>query len=764
MKIVVLAITLTAVPLGTYAAQLHTDPIANADYAWAFAGPGASAGTHQLEPIGDCRLGVSTGEKMGKCATFSGGHLTVSDTHVMPIGVNDNFSLALRFYLDSEYFDLSTPADAVLFEWIGHDKAEEAKRHFISFEVLSIGFIRDNRYLGFWIDNCFVNASLKKLRADRWHDAVLRVKDKEAEFFLDGRLVAKKHIERDVIAQQNYKNVDVVARDYCLFGTNHRQDRPYHGKIGRFGIWNTCLADEQVAALSDLPNLDTTLEKPADWQTNWSGFYEEDISLEDAYARMYADYVHFYRRALKEDVYFPRYHLTTPGFMTEPSMSSLKKDAYHIFPHGHINWVDLTYQGGHYWHHFTSQNLLQWKLMRFPEWPHPISGNIIERDGAAVCFPQNVWRQFACEKWISTDHNLEQWRFDKQIDLPPPDSGVFPVDHFIFNHQNRRYMLGAYAGMDRRHPETGGLVELYRATDDTFDTWEYVGEFYRGSASRGVHHPRCFSIADKLVMDSDLPIDSDVEYVLGRIENDKFVREGGGRYQFGYAGWRWGQTITEPSGRVLRWCLFAHLINENNLINDMVRRGWEHAYSLPRVVELKDDWLSFTPAVELSGLRKKHLYKARGQSLQKNRNFLPHLTGDAAQVEVRCTGKVRGNGKLGIVLKASDDDLVRFYYDRRASEIVLQFDKSRHGGLHPGMHANARAPLDLAPGEHLELRLFFDHSIIEVYANGLCSSGRWFPDAPSEIEVGFFAEDDPITIDELDIWELDTIWQEYAEQ
>jgi hypothetical protein len=445
--------------------------------------------------------------------------------------------------------------------------------------------------------------------------------------------------------------------------------------------------------------------------------------------------------------------------MTEPSMSSMKNDAYHIFPHAHISWQFLHYEEQHYWYHLMSPDLLQWKLMPFPLWTRPNAGNIVESAGTGICFPQPAALGF--EKWVSTNADLADWRLDKRVKMPPAASGLVPTDPFVFRNNGRWYMIGGYAGMVDQHPEVRGIIELYRARDETLEQWEYVGEFYRGSGKRTVHHPQLYFVGDKVVMSSDLPIDEDVEYVLGRIENGKFVREGGGTYQFGYDFWRWGQTITEKSGRVLRWCLLTHQYTENLLVGDIVRRGWEHAYSLPRVVSQKNNRLTFAPAGEIAGLRQKSLFSARDLLVGAGQPLFPKLAGNTAQVEVRCLLKPGADSRSGIVLKAAEDDLIRFYYDSQESQLVLDFSQTIHGGAHPGLSAVLRTPLHLEPGEKLDLRLFFDHSIIEVYANGECTSGRWFPNDPGKIAVGLFSSGGKTVFSEADIWEMGAIWKAY---
>ena len=309
----------------------------------------------------------------------------------------------------------------------------------------------------------------------------------------------------------------------------------------------------------------------------------------------------FYQRKLREDIYFPRFHITTPGFMTEPSTSSYFNKAYHIFPHGCNTWsaLGVTYSWDHYWNHLMSEDLLQWEIMPYPGWTRVSAGNIIETPEGGISFPAMTKDGLAYEKWVSKDSRLEHWAFEKPVTIPLPPTGVFPKDNYIFKFNGKWYMLGSYAGHTRKHPEVRGRVELYRARDDYLEDWEYVGLFYQGTVEI-VHHPRLFFDHGMVVMDSDTAIDNGVWYVLGRMEKERFIRKGGGEFLFDQ-NWSWGQSITEKNGRVLRWTLIRNLTTSNNLVTDTVRRGWGNVYSIPLEMEIRDNTLLQYPAEELKG-------------------------------------------------------------------------------------------------------------------------------------------------------------------
>ncbi len=49
-------------------------------------------------------------------------------------------------------------------------------------------------------------------------------------------------------------------------------------------------------------------------------------------------------------------------------------------------------------------------------------------------------------------------------------------------------------------------------------------------------------------------------------------------------------------------------------------------------------------------------------------------------------------------------------------------------------------PLPLAPGDRLQLRVFVDHSVLEVFANGrACLTTRIYPTRPDSLGIGLEA-------------------------
>ena len=68
--------------------------------------------------------------------------------------------------------------------------------------------------------------------------------------------------------------------------------------------------------------------------------------------------------------------------------------------------------------------------------------------------------------------------------------------------------------------------------------------------------------------------------------------------------------------------------------------------------------------------------------------------------------------------------------------------------------------LALEDGEPLVLRVFVDHSVLEVFANSrLCLTSRVYPSTTS-LGVALFAQGGSVHVPALDVWNMRSIWKD----
>lgn len=84
----------------------------------------------------------------------------------------------------------------------------------------------------------------------------------------------------------------------------------------------------------------------------------------------------------------------------------------------------------------------------------------------------------------------------------------------------------------------------------------------------------------------------------------------------------------------------------------------------------------------------------------------------------------------------------------------------RKSSLSPDTIKDLReAKIDLAKEERLELRIFVDRSIVEVFANKQwCLTSRVYPENNSSLNVCLFSKQGETIFNEVRCWQMERIW------
>jgi beta-fructofuranosidase len=233
----------------------------------------------------------------------------------------------------------------------------------------------------------------------------------------------------------------------------------------------------------------------------------------------------------------------------------------------------------------------------------------------------------------------------------------------------------------------------------------------------------------------------------GRYDGTHFKIEGGREFDAGDAFYA-AQSFQEPGGR---WVMIGWMPGTRP-VPMQLEAGWSGAMSVPRVLNLGDDGvLEQSPAPELEILRGE---KREWNALELSGVHRLEVSGDA--LEIRAVFRPGQAARVGLILRVSPDGLetTRIVYDvfnRR-----LSLDRSR-SSLNAEVTTEERG-LDLEITDTLELRVFLDASVLEVFAHGRAISTRIYPTRPDSLGVGVFAEGDTAMLEKLEVWPMRSIW------
>jgi beta-fructofuranosidase len=187
-----------------------------------------------------------------------------------------------------------------------------------------------------------------------------------------------------------------------------------------------------------------------------------------------------------------------------------------------------------------------------------------------------------------------------------------------------------------------------------------------------------------------------------------------------------------------------------------LRAGWSGALSLPRLLSLRPDGLlGVEPIPEIRHLRENHVhFSGRAPPLSKT---LLAVRGDS--LELMAKFSTAQDSQIQIKVRASPDkrEETLIGYDAKTSYLFVDGTRS---SITPAVdHKKVGDIFELRPNETLELDIFLDHSIVEVFANGrACVTSRIYPALPDSLGVDL-STIGSIRLVSLDIWHMKSIWE-----
>jgi beta-fructofuranosidase len=336
----------------------------------------------------------------------------------------------------------------------------------------------------------------------------------------------------------------------------------------------------------------------------------------------------------------------------------------------------------------------------------------------------------------------------------------------IWFHQGRYYLLTGNLlvlrefGEKRQQPEHLGDT-LYLFVSDDLVHWTYLHEFYqsRREWTREFEDDMCpdfFSLPSSPA--GGPPSDKHMilfishtlgcQYYIGEYTDDHFYPEQHGRMTWVDNEYFAPESLLDDRGRRIMWAwIFDRRERETKDAS-----GWSGELSLPRVLWLGEDGtLRMRPVEELERLRSNG--QSRENLLIAADSEMP-LDMRGNSLELAVTLLPGASAQCGVKVCCSPDGEEQTVISYDAAEGMLKVDTQR-SSLGEGTKAVEAAPFALQPGEPLQLRVFIDKSIVEVFANDRQAvARRIYPTRPDSVGVTLFARGGDITVPRLQAWEM----------
>jgi beta-fructofuranosidase len=462
--------------------------------------------------------------------------------------------------------------------------------------------------------------------------------------------------------------------------------------------------------------------------------------------------------AVAADPHRPLYHFLPPAnWLNDPNGLIQWQGQYHLFYQYNPNGP---FHGTIHWGHAVSSDLVHWRDLPIALAPTPggpdhagcYSGCAIKNGGVPTLIYTGIAPEVQCLATSSDD--LLTWQkhpANPVIAAPPPGLDVLGFrDPYVWREGDLWY---AVLGSGIR--EVGGTIFLYRSTD--LIHWTYLQQLCTGKPSEtGTmwECPNFFPLGDKhALIISPIPLRK-VLYLIGTYADFTFtperrhgVLDEGGCY---YA----PQVLLDDRGRRLIW----GWLWEGRSAEACQQAGWNGVMSLPRLLDLGSDGsLRTAPVPELAALRTQPL-QWTGLDLTPGRPLiLPELRGDCLELDV--TIELGAASEVAVAVRCSPDgeEQTRIVYNRPRAYLAID---RRRTSRDPTVASDERGcHLSLAADEPLNLRIFLDRSVLEVFANGReCLTSRIYPTRADSVGVELTAAGAPARLRSLAAWTMKSIW------
>ncbi len=239
-------------------------------------------------------------------------------------------------------------------------------------------------------------------------------------------------------------------------------------------------------------------------------------------------------------------------------------------------------------------------------------------------------------------------------------------------------------------------------------------------------------------------------------------------------GWPGGQlggprTLLAPDGRRI----FLDWIREVRGVDAERASGWSGVMTLPRIISLGEDGeLRIEPAPESQVLRMNR--RVHGDvSLAADATFTPtDVQGDCLELAVEMLPA--GGQQFGIKVRCSPDgsEQTAIFYDATCNALKVDVSQTTPDeSIRYPYYRTAKgldrlpegdrfvtaqeAPFELGVGEALNLRVFLDRSVLEVFANGRqCITQRIYPSRRDSVGVELFSRGGSTQVRSFEAWTM----------
>ncbi|AWT59295.1 MAG: Beta-fructosidase [Candidatus Moanabacter tarae] len=479
------------------------------------------------------------------------------------------------------------------------------------------------------------------------------------------------------------------------------------------------------------------------------------------------------RKSYADDVLRPIYHYVNPeAMLNDPNGLCYWQDRWHLFYQAYP--PEDTRQ---HWGHAVSNDLIHWRDLPYCIYPNPedkcFSGATLVEDQRVIAHYHGVAAGNMVA--VSSDPLLLNWEKignKAVIPLEMPEGVNWPpriFDPCIWKKDGTYFSLSA--GTKPEGPAGKPIRANFLLKSNDLKHWEYLHPFVENDQYSLIGDdgacPYFWPIGNKhmLLFFSHM---SGGQYLLGDYDKkrDKFVVTHGAKFNFGpYGPSGVHAPSATPDGE--------DIIVIFNMNPGKPTLGWNQIMTLPRRLSLTGkDQISIEPAGDIESLRRDHLHFDSMIIPANQETLLEGVSGNTIELIAEIDPMQAPMVELNVLRSLDREEYTRisFFKNRGYRDqvqktgtvaSVISLDTSYSS---TASDVNSRTPetaqLQFGDDEILQLRVFVDRSVVEVFVNNRqCISARVYPEREDSLGVSIHSRGQDCKLRSLDVWQMENIYE-----
>lgn len=481
------------------------------------------------------------------------------------------------------------------------------------------------------------------------------------------------------------------------------------------------------------------------------------------------------RELMQSDPHRPVYHFVNPeshAMPFDPNGGIFWNGKYHL---GYIYQSQKRGKPEHVWGHAVSTDLFHWTL--YPDMLNVQEGDIEKGIFSGGAFLSKEGVPHIMYHGQGSSANLVAYSKDEDLRIWKKFEGN-PVLKTNTTGNPRDPQGGKYTAWDPEgwydkdagyyYQISGGNVAGLFKSKDMYK-WDYLGDLIDKNntmryKSEDLSCPDMFTIGNKSML-LFISHNLGTQYYIGTFKNDKYSVEKHGRMNWPGGTFFAPEQLVDDKGRNIIWGWVLERKPKH-----FTNYGWSGIMSLPRVLSLsKQGELEINPPEEIKALRIGR-YEETDLSLTANSEKELGLKDKSMEIQVEFAGAATSPYGVKVFCSPDGKEETVIRYEPGKKELVIDFIRSSvngpvkmasHALLEPTIEgfpltvSEQRVPFELKAGESLQLDIFIDRSIIEVFANGRqCITQVVYPELENSKSVKIFSGGEAMQVKKVQAWKM----------